>query len=195
MNKALFVPHGIYAIVMTYNPAQSGDMVNVDTSSDSNQFQASSPYGSNGSDQTKNQEFTLPESCPLVFADPAPPQALNPSRNGFFKMADFVSDFKDRRAQASFVSTYSDTWLKPTTDLTQAQDNPTSRLVGPKPAFTSKYADPGYAPSGRAQNDAPRLPHRQEEKKKPGLLKGMKEKVMHSVSRVSTPGIELRGHY
>ena len=109
MNKALFVPHGLYAIVMTYNPQQTGDMVNVDMSSNSSQsqspYQPSSPYAPNGGDpnQPQNQEFTLPDSCQLVFADPAPPQTLDPARNRFYKMADFVSDFKDRRAQASFV--------------------------------------------------------------------------------------------
>lgn len=175
---------------MTYRPSQIGEMVSVDTSSELNQFQAPLSYGPNGSGQPQNQDFTLPESCPLVFADPAPPQTQNPTRNGFFKMADFVSDFKDRRAQASFVRTYSDTWLEPTTDFAQAQDNPISRLIGPKPGFTSKYADPGYASSGRAQNDVPRLPQRQEDKKRPGMLKGMKEKVMHSVSSISTPDVD-----
>ncbi|PVH74322.1 hypothetical protein DL98DRAFT_604826 [Cadophora sp. DSE1049] len=163
MNKALFVPHGLYAIVMTYNPSQIGDTVNVDTSPNSTQFQASSPYSPNGNDQRQNQEFTLPESCPLLFADPAPPQRLNPSLNGFFKMADFVSDFKDRRAQASF-----------------AQRNPTSTLVGPRPTFTSKYADPGYASSGKQEKSPSSGQEDNEEKKKPGMLKGMKEKIMQS---------------
>lgn len=107
MNKKLFVPHGLYAIVMTYNPQQTGDMVNIDVSSNGSQFPSpnppSSPYAPNGDDSYQKQEFTLPESCPLIFTNSAPPQTLDPSRNGFFKMADFVSDFKDRRAQANFV--------------------------------------------------------------------------------------------
>ncbi|KAG4438244.1 hypothetical protein IFR05_006272 [Cadophora sp. M221] len=165
MNKSLFEPHGLYAIVMTYNPQQIGDVVNIDVSSNGSQFQspyqAASPYPPNGGGLNQKQEFTLPDSCPLVFADSAPPQTLDPSRNGFFKMADFVSDFKDRRAQANF-----------------AQENPTSTLIGPKPKFTSKYADPSYG--SNANDDSRMRPRREEEVKKPGLLKGMKEKVMHS---------------
>lgn len=94
---------------MTYNSQQSGDMVNVDMSPNSSQsqspYQPSSRYVPNRGDpnHTQNQEFILPDSCQLVFAEPAPPQTLDPSRNGFYKMADFVSDFKDRRAQANFV--------------------------------------------------------------------------------------------
>ncbi|KAK0104983.1 hypothetical protein ONS95_004647 [Cadophora gregata] len=165
MNTKLFVPHGLYAIIMTYKPQQTGDMLNVDVSSNGSQFP--SPYprlfpkAPSGRNSYQKQDFTLPDSCPLVFADSAPPQTLDPSRNGFFKMADFVSDFKDRRAQTTF-----------------AQENPASTLVGPKPTFTSKYADPSYL--SNAKDDMRKTPKREKEKKKPGTLKSIKEKVMHS---------------
>ncbi|KAH7310304.1 hypothetical protein BKA65DRAFT_413993 [Rhexocercosporidium sp. MPI-PUGE-AT-0058] len=159
MNKTLFIPHGLYAIVMTYSPQQTGDMLNVDVTSNGSQTQSVR----NGRDSSQSPAFKLPESCPLIFADSSPPQTLNASRNNFFKMADFVSDFKDRRAQANF-----------------AQENPTSTLVGPKPTFTSRYADPSY--TSRRRDDSRQMPKREEEEKKSGILKGMKEKVMHSVS-------------
>ncbi|KAL2059885.1 hypothetical protein VTL71DRAFT_10040 [Oculimacula yallundae] len=167
MNKKLFEPHKLYAIVMTYNAQESGDSLNVDMSSNSSptqsQYQSYQPPDSGYTNTLP--AFTLPESCPLIFVDSAPPKTFDPSRNGFLKMADFVSDFKDRRAQASFLTSV------------KAQENPVSTLVGPKPTFTNKYADPGYASS---QNGNPPPRPMQKEEKKPGMFKGMKEKVMHS---------------
>ncbi|RFU24020.1 hypothetical protein B7463_g12323, partial [Scytalidium lignicola] len=128
MNEELFVPNGLYAMVMTYKPEQQSLMLNVNK--DSSQTQ--SPYASyENSNNSQDGGYELPEACPLVFFDhgslPSDQQA-----KGFEKFTDFVADYSDRRSRARF-----------------AQENPGSALNGPMPTFKSRWGDPTTSSSNK----------------------------------------------
>ncbi|CZR64616.1 uncharacterized protein PAC_14514 [Phialocephala subalpina] len=140
LNAEFFRPRGLFCLVLTWNP-QSADAQNtvnltsaVATSSPSSlsatqkfrhKFQSSSGNG-----------FEFGETAPLIF--PALEHAAAQDgeegakmRDKLKKKGEFVGDYWDKRAQAKY-----------------AAKNPDSMLaVGPKPEFTSRYADPNHPAS------------------------------------------------
>ncbi|MCJ1376287.1 hypothetical protein MMC20_007529 [Loxospora ochrophaea] len=137
MNEKFFQPHGLYCLIMTYKPEQSEthELVNINNAiakslnpSDSRtrrqldklKVSSGKTYG----------EMQMPEAAPLVF-----PTLDNASdaqkKNAFKKSSNFVGDYLDRRAQATYNA-----------------KNPNSSLsVAPEPKFTSRYSDPNHPAS------------------------------------------------
>lgn len=109
MNEKLFKPRGLYALIMTYDPASPNAFAMVDISTvelkavavqegggTHNKFQVASG--------TTHGEAQMPETVPLVFPylDAAGDEQ---KQNAFKKAGAFLNDYGDRRAQAKFVST------------------------------------------------------------------------------------------
>jgi len=131
MNEELFKPHGLYAMLMTYKPNSDDADLTVDV----NTNVLKSVYARNGGDRSKfrtasgktHGDAELPESAPLIF--PAL-EAADPERkkNAFKRAGAFIGDYQDRKARAQFE-----------------YNNPNSSLnVGPKPEFSSIFADPNH---------------------------------------------------
>lgn len=74
-NLELFIPHGLFAMILTFNPAQMRD-----------------PHGAPG-------EVQLPVSAPLIY----PEDHRRAQQTGLKKVGHFIADYGDRRAQARFV--------------------------------------------------------------------------------------------
>ncbi|RAL62147.1 hypothetical protein DID88_002631 [Monilinia fructigena] len=74
-NLELFVPHGLFAMVLTFNPDQMRD-----------------PYSAPG-------EVQLPVSAPLIY----PEDHRRAQQTGLKKVSHFIADYGDRRAQARFA--------------------------------------------------------------------------------------------
>ncbi|OBT64193.1 hypothetical protein VE03_06871 [Pseudogymnoascus sp. 23342-1-I1] len=123
MNEELFVPHGLFAMVMTYKPEQSSAIVNTNSIS-SSQLQDTAANRFEDPENIRTQRFQMPEASPLIFFESGSLPTDQPS-NRLNKITDFVSDYHDRRARARF-----------------AQDNPGSPLSGPTPKFGNRFADP-----------------------------------------------------
>ncbi|KFY01473.1 hypothetical protein V490_00897 [Pseudogymnoascus sp. VKM F-3557] len=123
MNDELFVPHGLFAMVMTYKPEQSGAIINTNSIS-SSQLQDTAANRFENPENIRAQGFQMPEASPLIFFEKGSLPTDRPS-NRLDKITDFVSDYHDRRAQALF-----------------AQSNPNSPLAGPAPKFGNRFADP-----------------------------------------------------
>ncbi|KFZ02940.1 hypothetical protein V502_11374 [Pseudogymnoascus sp. VKM F-4520 (FW-2644)] len=140
MNEELFVPHGLFAMVMTYKPEQSSAIVNTNSIS-SSQLQDTAANRFENPEDIRTQQFQMPEASPLIFFESGSLPTDQPS-NRLNKITDFVSDYHDRRARARF-----------------AQDNPGSPLAGPAPKFGNRFADPtsannnGSLPSTLSGND------------------------------------------
>jgi len=134
MNESLFKPHGLYALLMTYDPKSASDgeifdmQSNIATAitkredlnrSKMMKFQASSA-------KTMGEE-QLPDAAPLVF--PELDAASDEQKMNAFKRAGaFVKDYGDRKAQAQFAANLPDSKLN----------------VTPKPEFSSRFADPTH---------------------------------------------------
>lgn len=143
MNNDFYRPRGLYALVLTWNPAVD-DLsigVNINETIGKNIRQ---PQGI--VDKTKKSfrpsmgntnGVVFSETAPLVF--PALQQSLTESTHQETKtkrekiglVKNLVADYYDRRAQAQY-----------------AGENPDSDLlVTPKPKFTSRYSDPNHPAS------------------------------------------------
>jgi hypothetical protein len=132
MNEKFFKPHGLYALVMTYNP-ESDDIVqdvdmstNVLTAISSREGPKRSRFANSSG---KTREVEIPESAPLVFPElDALPQG---EKDNVFKRGSKNLDiYFDRRAQMKF----------------EAQ-NPGSKLnvrSGPERPFASRFSDPNH---------------------------------------------------
>lgn len=96
----------------------------------------------------------FPEVAPLVFPQIDQLASDQDAEKKFAKMKkkkEFVAGYMDKRAQAKFVS-YPLQIITGLHELTivssQAAEHPDSHLTqGPKPTFTSRYADPNHAAS------------------------------------------------
>lgn len=134
MNESLFKPHGLYALLMTYDPKSASDGEVFDMGSnvataiskreDPNRGKMAQFHA--GSAKTMGEE-QLPDAAPLVF--PELDAASDEQKLNAFKRAGaFMKDYGDRKAQASF-----------------AANQPDSKLnVGAKPEFSSRFADPTH---------------------------------------------------
>ncbi|KAG9856181.1 hypothetical protein KCU98_g1618, partial [Aureobasidium melanogenum] len=135
MNKGFFIPKGLFCLVLTWNP----DTDEARTAVDFNGMAVKVINKQNGSPMTSlrksngktHGEFQWPVTAPLIYPDSdtlvSTPGASS-TKSSLQKKRRFVEDYMDRRAQAKF-----------------AKDNPDSALAaGPKPEFTSRFADPSH---------------------------------------------------
>ena len=99
----------------------------------------------------------FPEVAPLIYPELDQLQLDKSAGEKLSKMKkrkEFVGEYLDKRAQAKFASTENSTsWSIPSSQFSltchyQTAENPTSQLnQGPKPVFTSRYADPTHPAS------------------------------------------------
>ncbi|KAF7877173.1 hypothetical protein EAF04_000858 [Stromatinia cepivora] len=82
-NAELFIPHGLFAMVLTFKPNQTQD-----------------PYEAPG-------QVQLPPSAPLIY----PEDERRAQQTGLKKMGHFIADYGDRRAQARYAYTNPDSSL------------------------------------------------------------------------------------
>ncbi|KAJ5241589.1 uncharacterized protein N7469_003180 [Penicillium citrinum] len=142
INREFFRPRGLYCLVMTWNPELLDAPATV---IDLNSLVSKAAKGGDSdmlsrlhhrfkSSDGKTYGNMFPEVAPLIF-----PQIdqLDSDRNAGEKVSkmkkgkEFVGEYLDKRARAKFTA-----------------KNPTSHLnQGPKPAFTSRYADPTHPAS------------------------------------------------
>lgn len=155
INESLFKPRGLYCMIMTFKPDNPHDpMLGMDVSglraTDQALVKATSIPDSELRQKLKNirltsgvikGEISLPESAPLIYPalDAAAQAALNnPSSSGQLSeqqqsalrsSAAFMSNYLDRRAQASYASMH-----------------PNSKLATPPPEkkFASRFSDPNH---------------------------------------------------
>ena len=99
MNAELFAPHGLFAMVMTFNPEQPSQIISVDTASPSQVMRSASgtSFGSRGgipnAQNTTYGEFQLPPASPLVFPDTERLPTTDQPKNTLLKMGDFIADY------------------------------------------------------------------------------------------------------
>ncbi|KAJ5648857.1 uncharacterized protein N7484_002580 [Penicillium longicatenatum] len=142
VNKEFFQPRGLYCLIMTWNP-ELADAASTTVDLNSLISQAAGS-GSSGTLERLRHKFKssdgkgygniFPEVAPLVFpeidqlaSDPNAEKKLSKMK----KKGQFVSSYMDKRAQAKFIA-----------------KNPDSHLIqGPRPTFTSRYADPNHPAS------------------------------------------------
>ncbi|KAF2502293.1 hypothetical protein BU16DRAFT_474474 [Lophium mytilinum] len=134
MNESLFKPHGLYALLMTYDPksASEGEIFDMQSNVATAIAKRDDPKRRKmtnfraSSAKTMGEE-QLPEAAPLIF--PALDAASDEQKLNAFKRAGaFVKDYGDRKAQASFMANQPDSKLN----------------VTPKPEFSSRFADPTH---------------------------------------------------
>ncbi|KIW72864.1 hypothetical protein PV04_01028 [Phialophora macrospora] len=130
MNEKFFKPHGLFALVMAYQPesdeiVQEVDMNTHVMTSIASREGASRSRFANFSGKTR--EVELPESAPLIFPEL---DALSDGEkeNVFKRTGKNLGDYFDRRAQAKFE-----------------KQNPGSRLnVYQERQFASRFSDPNH---------------------------------------------------
>jgi hypothetical protein len=136
MNQKLFMPRGLYCLVMSFKPDAarpvSGGQVNINDMIAKYSQPVQSGFkttmaGLRVSSGKTYGEIEMPESAPLIF--PALDQAaVNPDANKLKKSQKFVADYFDRRAQATY-----------------ARENPNSSLASaPSSQFASRFSDPNH---------------------------------------------------
>ncbi|BDD63681.1 hypothetical protein MPDQ_000598 [Monascus purpureus] len=142
MNKEFFIPRGLFCLVMTWNPELvDAPSMTVDVNSIISQTTNASNAGTLArlrnrfkSSDGKGYGNIFPEVAPLVFPDLdklVTDQDAEKKLSKMKKTKAFVEKYKDKRAQAKFIA-----------------ENPNSQLnQGPKPTFTSRYADPNHPAS------------------------------------------------
>ncbi|KAG9962249.1 hypothetical protein KCU61_g4947, partial [Aureobasidium melanogenum] len=135
MNKGFFMPKGLFCLVLTWNP----DTDEARTAVNFNGMAAKVMNAQNGNFMTSLRksngktygEFQWPETAPLIYPGLdalVSTSGASSTKSSLQKKRRFVEDYMDRRAQAKF-----------------AKDNPKSALAaGPKPEFTSRFADPSH---------------------------------------------------
>ncbi|OJJ50359.1 hypothetical protein ASPZODRAFT_58063 [Penicilliopsis zonata CBS 506.65] len=142
INDSFFRPRGLYCLIMTWNPESADPYATFNLNST-----VMTAMDRGGSDmfgklrhkfKTANADtygnLPFPETAPLVFPvlDQLPDdEEIQKKLSKLKKQKQFASDYWDRRARAKF-----------------ALENPDSELnMGPKPIFTSRYADPSHPAS------------------------------------------------
>jgi len=139
MNEEFFKPHGLYCLIMTYNPDSSKSHEQVDITKT---VATSTTKPASGMRQQFNNfrissgetygELELPEAAALIYPD-LEAVASDRSAEGIKKQnmlkssQKFIADYFDRRAQAEY-----------------AAKHPGSKLSGSgeEPQFSSRWADP-----------------------------------------------------
>lgn len=140
LNTEFFRPRGLFCLVLTWNPqsADSQNTVNLTsaiTSSSPSSLSATQKFRHKFQSSSGNG-FELGETAPLIFPALEHVAAQEGEegakmRDKLKKKGEFVGNYWDKRAQAKY-----------------AAKNPDSMLaVGPKPEFTSRYADPNHPAS------------------------------------------------
>ncbi|KAG0645626.1 hypothetical protein D0Z07_8607 [Hyphodiscus hymeniophilus] len=91
-NTELFIPHGLFAMVLTYRPTNTSQIDKVNTSLPTPDYATSSTTSS----------AQMPEGAPLIFPDAntTPPTT---QQNTFRQIGHFIADYGDRRAQSKHV--------------------------------------------------------------------------------------------
>ncbi|KAF2163587.1 hypothetical protein M409DRAFT_26196 [Zasmidium cellare ATCC 36951] len=180
-NATHFKPHGLFAMIMTYEPNsnEASKLFDLDTqvseaaSIEGNGFLSQKFSISSGT----STEAQLPEVCPLVF-----PDTRDQGDAGSFKRAmAFTADYFDRRSQASY-----------------AAKNPNSKLNVVDRQFAGRYADPttfehsgliGVLSGGAVdpcrrhweEEEEERRKNPQPEKKRGGLLSSVRQRLREGV--------------
>ncbi|TWU77331.1 hypothetical protein ED733_005311 [Metarhizium rileyi] len=140
-NAQIFMPRGLYCIIMTYSPEQVGDSPSLPGTDVSSAI--ASKVASTGLPRFQNRfressghacEAELPESAPLVFpglhADSSA-EELGESKDTREKMKraqKYITDYYDKRAQAKFAAKHEGSGL----------------VKCRAPKFTSRFADPNH---------------------------------------------------
>ena len=135
INEALFMPHGLLAMVMAYKPDRPDDLIlQADTTSPTEKATFKTVQATNSKSKQllrrirmhsgKAADVGIPECAPLIY--PALDRALASNRvteqkSLLSRNAVIVNDYLDRRAQTDFTTKY------PTSKITSAlppQDKP-----------------------------------------------------------------------
>ncbi|KAH7395406.1 hypothetical protein DE146DRAFT_106815 [Phaeosphaeria sp. MPI-PUGE-AT-0046c] len=133
INETYFAPRGVVALIMTWKPIHSGDILttagfdmesSIAKASDGSK---SRPFHESSSGATN---FEWPETAPLVF--PTLDGLPNEKQGAFTQSGKFVDDYLDKRARAKW-----------------AGENPDSAMANAmgKETFSSRYADPNHPAS------------------------------------------------
>ncbi|KAJ5167516.1 uncharacterized protein N7482_006297 [Penicillium canariense] len=142
INKEFFQPRGLYCLIMTWNPElPDAPSTTIDLNS-----LLSKAAGGGGSDMLGRLRHRFkssdgeaygnifPEVAPLIFPEIdqlASDQDAEKKLAKMKKKKEFVAGYMDKRAQARFAAKNPDSYLS----------------QGPKPTFTSRYADPNHPAS------------------------------------------------
>lgn len=127
MNVKFFRPHGLYALIMCYKPSEA----NIQPS-DSVDAAIAKRIGGQGEklsrkSGTTRSELAMPDAAPLVFPQlDAIPEDKKP--NAVKRAGAFLSDYYDRRSQATFEYNHPGAKL--------------GELAPPRQEFASRYSDP-----------------------------------------------------
>ncbi|KAJ9350712.1 hypothetical protein C8Q69DRAFT_439193 [Paecilomyces variotii] len=141
VNDEFFRPRGLYCLLMTWSP--ESDEIHTAVNITTTVSESLKPSGSGYAQRIKRNlrsssgksygNLDFPEVAPLIYPglDYLASQESEPAveqKKKLKKGKAFVEDYMDRRAQAKF-----------------AGKNPGNTLAqGPKPTFTSRYADPNH---------------------------------------------------
>jgi hypothetical protein len=150
VNRGLFMPRGLVALVVAYKPgatvAEAGEFEPADgvvRYADGGGGEDGGWKGKfRGSNGESARQMQIGEVAPLVY--PEVQEAELAEQQGRWKrFGEFVGDYGDRRAQAEYVSLPS---YQPQVKLTPVKQrkNPNSALAGPASQFRSRYADPNH---------------------------------------------------
>ena len=133
MNEKLFKPHGLYAMIMSYKPSSSQVSETIDVNANTTNAVGARAGGGRSSyrassGKTRGAE-QMPEAAPLVF--PLLRDAPEAEKvNAFKRASNFIGDYGDRRAQATFEGK--------NPDAVQLNSGP------PRKEFASRWADPNH---------------------------------------------------
>ncbi|KAL2012543.1 hypothetical protein VTN00DRAFT_68 [Thermoascus crustaceus] len=145
VNDGFFRPRGLYCLVMTWNPESDEMHTSVDLASAISASQLDPAesgirqkirHNLRASSGDTYGDLEFPETAPLIFPGldylaAQTDEGAAETRSNLKKGREFVEDYLDRRAQAKFASKHPDNTLS----------------KGPKPTFTSRYADPDHPAS------------------------------------------------
>lgn len=109
MNRQYFIPRGLFCLLMTYKPSQTSPLETLDITQTITKSLATPVSGLRGQLDTLKKSsgkthsgFEIGEAAPLIFpALDAAPDAQK--QNALKKGKNFVAEYYDRRAQATYV--------------------------------------------------------------------------------------------
>ena len=130
MNDKFFKPHGLFALVMAYQPDSDEIIQDVDMSTKvltSIEYRESPRRSRFANSSGKTREIEIPEAAPLIFPElDALPEGEK--ENVFKRSGKNLGDYFDRRAQAKFE-----------------KENPGSKLtVHSERKYASRFSDPDH---------------------------------------------------
>jgi len=140
INNHFFRPRGLYAMLMTYKPSRHSwssaptDITrSITKSTDPASLTQKLTNNLEFSSGKSHTEMEIPHAAPLIFpalddAAATDPKAPAKQASTFQKSSNFISDYMDRRAQASYSA-----------------ENPSSSLSVPQQQpFASRFSDPTH---------------------------------------------------